>query len=122
MTEDELQKIEERTNATTLGPWRYVLTEFPGIPDGIPQVHHDTGNEWRGDEVYDLLEGCNIPTAQFIAASRTDIPNLIAEVRRLRAAHLAVVDVSAEGKEYWEAFDDRGDISLKAISGTWKSK
>jgi hypothetical protein len=70
MTEDDLQAIEARANAATPGPWQL------------------TGGR---DEVYDIIgDGRDVvqqvlsPDAEFIASARTDVPALVAEVRRLR--------------------------------------
>lgn len=54
MTDEELKAIEARANAATPGPW-------------MKGVTYDHGRN-----------------AEFIAASRTDVPALAAEVRRLK--------------------------------------
>ena len=105
MTEDQLREIEARCEAATEGPWRWRLTDddcrIPPValdgkgyvlhahlgvePDGTVKAGIDfrsNNNDFqRGEESVD----CN-PNASFISHSRTDIPLLIAEVRRLREA------------------------------------
>lgn len=77
----DLDSIEARANAATPGPWCtdsweiYQGTEYePGI------------SEWIGE----TCRGMTTPAqdradAAFIAAARTDVPALVAEIRRLRA-------------------------------------
>lgn len=67
MKPEQLAEIEARANAATDGPW--VL----GSSGNVPDISY-YGSGWAGvtkDE-------------KFIAHSRTDIPALIAEVRRLQ--------------------------------------
>jgi hypothetical protein len=65
MTDDELTAIEARANAATPGPWKD--NRAAGISgDG-------------GEPVIGLP--CNV---DFVINARTDIPALVAEVRRLR--------------------------------------
>lgn len=82
MTDAELDAIEKRAGAATLGPWRirrpdHDSPEGPTLVEGpyflrahveSPDFAHDTR-----------------PDAEFIAAARSDVPALVAEVRRLRA-------------------------------------
>ncbi len=80
MTEAELAAIEARANAAQRGPWR------PDI-DGPGMVYAGALN--LDDPMSFLIALCWQDTggnADFIAHARTDIPALIAEVRRLRAA------------------------------------
>lgn len=83
MTEDELKQIEERAAAATPGPWFakhgvikwYVYSLDEDLGFSLQEFHPDDGRDWATGE-----------TAAFIAASRQDIPALVAEVRRLREA------------------------------------
>lgn len=87
MTEAELAAIEERANAATPGPW--VAEPARGKwSDG--ETHcagiHVAGESWNEIVTTDGgVYGPNWPDAQFIAAARSDIPALVAEVKRLRA-------------------------------------
>ncbi len=83
MTDKELKAIEARANAATVGPWNTGEEESnPGRCRGI----------WPGDEEHleivttdSGVYGPKMPDAIFIAAARSDVPALVAEVRRLRA-------------------------------------
>ena len=89
MTEDELAAAEARAAAATPGPWercdagtwqhgRYRRTEvFVRRPDDDVAIASDILDP-ESDEVSDA-------NADFIAHARTDVPALVAEVRRLRA-------------------------------------
>lgn len=81
MTDDELKAIEERANAATPAPW----TTF-------------AWSKWAPDEVsvsgprLTGYEGEVVPAdAEFIAHARTDVPTLLAEVRRLREERRSVL-------------------------------
>ena len=79
MDRDELAEIEARANAATPGPWTThvvyrVITPRAG-DDGY--LVADCG----ASESPDCCEG----NAPFIAHARTDVPALVAEVRRLAA-------------------------------------
>lgn len=82
MTGDRLKKIEERAAAATPGPWtaRVNFAVEDGESDAV-EVFDSVGvaildmvawQKWKTD-------------AAFIASSRTDVPDLVAEVRRLQA-------------------------------------
>ena len=84
MTDEQLQEIEDRANNATAGPWFYYSQR------GTVESHHDyqdTGKEIpicrlaqpMGDRSYPNPDG------HFVAMARTDIPALIAEVRKLRS-------------------------------------
>ncbi len=79
MTEEELTAIEGRANAATLGPW---ATHDQGRYDySICRDHGDSTCQplfERIGPVDNCIDGV------FIAAARTDVPALVAEVRRLR--------------------------------------
>jgi hypothetical protein len=73
MTDDELKAIEARAHAATPGPWEgfdgYVLVPSVGAVEFV------TDNPSFGDSSNDT---------EFIASARTDVPALVAEVRRLQ--------------------------------------
>jgi hypothetical protein len=78
MTEDELQAIEARTNAATSQPW-----EACKLSEGLGYVYSSgLGDVVAGSSSAAFL----LDDAEFIAAARTDVPALVAEVRRLRRA------------------------------------
>jgi hypothetical protein len=73
LTNDELAAIRARVEAATPGPWRTHI-----YPMGESTIY-GVGTCGAGPE--DLA---------FIAAARTDVPDLLAEVERLRAELAAV--------------------------------
>lgn len=75
----DLDAIEARANAATEGPWT-------AYPDGFVW----TKQPILGDPVSGSVE---LADAQFIAAARQDVPALVAEVRRLRAALGQIADM-----------------------------
>ncbi|WP_393075156.1 hypothetical protein [Streptomyces sp. LN704] len=83
LTEQQLAEIEARTNAATPGPWT-VSEDYSDVitPDGGQLASYwNPTSETRNGE--------------FIAAARTDVPALLAEVRRLRARSLTENEYSA---------------------------
>jgi len=89
MTEAELKAIEARADAATKGPWKIKRT-----------VHMDGGLVLFSRRVGPYCVNDNAPRntprgkqagadCEFAAHSRTDIPALCAEVRRLRAEYVA---------------------------------
>lgn len=107
MTNDELDAIEARTNAATVGPWHVwsdtdELVDIPR-PSGTspyPLAQCDqqdfTARIYAAD--YRKRDHRTSDNAYFIAHARTDVPALVAEVRRLRrlvrAAYYEGVDVA----------------------------
>lgn len=106
MTESELLEIERRCAAATEGPW--VVTEDDDIVSAsavppewerdneywrpTPVVETDSGIYWRMDrQRWDETGVENSADRDFIAAARTDVPRLVAECRRLRAALQSMV-------------------------------
>jgi hypothetical protein len=83
MNADELRKIEWRCWNATAGPWRAdkagggVVSDTP-VRDG-PMGSDDL--EYYGGHL--IAESITAKNREFIAHARTDIPKLIAEVRRL---------------------------------------
>lgn len=85
----DLEAIEARANAATEGPWEADNTEVmqhwsrpepwqPIATNEVACMAYCYGGSARGIE--------NEADAEFIAHAREDVPALIAEVRRLRAA------------------------------------
>lgn len=93
MTDEELQAIEARANAATLGPW--AASEFIGHTGGCVLARIDDEGDtariaetrWRWSALGMWQHKANL---EFIASARQDIPALVAEVRQLRAALAAV--------------------------------
>ena len=119
MTAEQLKQIHERVEAATHGPWTAELDQFSveeGIvasitdPDITMLVKIDTGlriegpndGSWtaadsnRRDAQWRLARTQQeIKDATFIAAARTDVPALLAEVARLRHELNQVYDESS---------------------------
>lgn len=80
MTPEELTAIEQRANAATPGPWDYSplgTIVFAGENTGVASLR---------------MTGDNIANAAFVAGSRSDIPALLAEVRRLQKQIAGLID------------------------------
>jgi len=90
MTEEELNAIEARANAATAGPWRGTKNE---------------GVQADDTAVFETGCGCctekflSEPDALFIANARTDVPALVAEIRRIKQ------------EMYQEALDDMRQLA-----------
>lgn len=80
LSEEELLAIESRANAATPGPWCY-REQFIETGDDSGQLLGVTMQ--RMEDGLDQLPG--VDNAAFIAHARTDVPQLIAEIRRLQA-------------------------------------
>jgi hypothetical protein len=98
VTNDELDAIEARANAATEGPWEHrpvkerdgtlVLTypEIIFLPNNTVVARtYAWGNREAPRSAADKWQEA-AGTAEFIAAARTDVPALVAEVRRLQEA------------------------------------
>jgi hypothetical protein len=104
----QLDEIETRANAATDGPWT-VSEDYDDVLDS--QGAH-LASYWNPSS--------RIRNGEFIAHARTDVPSLLAEIRRLRSELAgAAEDVSwlrcleAAGVDNWEgietAIDMRGE-------------
>lgn len=84
LSEEELQAIEERANATTPGPW---VSYFEGRDhtSGESFIQAATQDLYLHAEDYKGGGGHFCADLDFIAHARQDVPRLIAEVRRLRS-------------------------------------
>jgi hypothetical protein len=107
MTDEELAASEARAAAATEGPWIAVL---PRSQEGGPSICH-AGPGWadefshptnvrtaKGDALARRTWEQSAADAAFIAAARTDVPRLAAEVRRLRAVTDAARALAAQFK------------------------
>lgn len=78
----DLAAIQAREQAATDGPW---MADGPEILVGTPD-DLTRGSTWIGETCNVALPGLGAANAAFLAAARTDVPALLAEVTRLRAA------------------------------------
>lgn len=101
MSPEYLAEIAARAEAATAGPW---CTDGAEIYQGDEYVAYAfwVGETCRADEA----DG-GLLDAAFIAHARTDVPALLAEVERLRAALNSATDVIAARD------DEIGDWSAK---------
>ena len=85
MTEKELQKIKERCEKATPGPWKALNIPYNGYDD--PEIVTKDGT-YICQTTYDMQsqsEKHNVDEdMEFIAHAREDIPKLIAEVEKLK--------------------------------------
>lgn len=80
LSEDDLARILARAQAARPAPWiSYVEGRDHTSGSNFIMVGPP---EARGEDIE--LKGGTAPDQDFIAAARQDVPNLIAEVRRLR--------------------------------------
>ena len=90
MTEEELVEIEARAAAATPGPWEWNGGQFEDarLQWGDKFVLFASLYMPRGNwEAYVDVSDADM---DFIAAARSDVPALVAEVRRLRAENDAL--------------------------------
>lgn len=77
----DLDAIEARANAATPGPWFNDSHEiYAGENTDIPAM-----SEWIGETCDPRRPDHGAANAEFVAAARTDVPALVAEIRRLTA-------------------------------------
>lgn len=76
LTEDELIEIANRCEAATTGPWRSYI-------EGREEMSGSDFIMTGGEDIY--LTGATHADQDFIAAARTDILRLLAEIHRLKA-------------------------------------
>ena len=82
MTTERLDEIEARANAATQGPWERHPYMGSGATLAKPNHPFHELNILKTTDDWPPVAA----DAEFIAAARTDVPALLAEVRRLQAA------------------------------------
>ncbi len=118
MTEQELAAIEARANEATAGPWVkngsvpeqviYAPTKrYPNRTSFMPIVYVTQTDYASGEYYADMLDG----DAEFIAHARTDVPALVAEVRRLRE--------DAARLDWLQAHGDAMGSAIEMDHGVW---
>ena len=121
LTDEQLDAIAARANAAQPGPWlRYTQSDHASLRSSNGEMVAGTfGWEWGGIE--------HEADADFIAHAREDVPALLAEVRRLRAAEQRV-QALIQGDDYrWiESADEPGFTreqvadALAGIKRNWR--
>jgi hypothetical protein len=87
----DIEAIDSRCDITTPEPWEAHQVGFHGYSFTVLRIGDDDD-----DPGYDVAAGVQrLADAEFIAHARTDVPALVAEVKRLRAA-LSVLDDTKE--------------------------
>jgi hypothetical protein len=103
LTDEELEAIRQRADATTPGPWfvRYLDDDYAANLVAVSTVDDpgDEGPRWPDFDGRDLIAGTLVQhpipyvgiedtrwdeNAQFIAHARTDVPRLLDEIHDLR--------------------------------------
>lgn len=114
ISESDLQAIQKRADAATKGPWTHIPGDswcaFPHVSlAGKTLIFEDHQGHEPGECGKTCEDGFppDEADAEFIARSRTDVPLLVAEIRRLKAIAQAVVDTQEE---------DEKEIALGAIT------
>ncbi len=111
MTDLDLDSIKARCEAATPGPWRWwdaselrslVFEDDPHLDDLSAPIVGEPIMGGFGEPEWDI----SVADAEFIAHAREDVPALVAEVKRLRAA----LD------DIWLSTDDDADV-LKEWAG-----
>lgn len=89
----DIEAIDARANAATPGPWKPLRSHISGAMTVI-------GNDDRGCVAIGLNHGVehHIADGIFIAHARADVPALVAEVRRLKAALSDVAQAMANAE------------------------
>ena len=106
MTEQELAEIRQRANAATPGPWKNFKTGYTknGRTDGeaLECVKNLEG---------DITFAIDAVDADFIAHARQDIPDLLAEVKRLNEVNArlrAEIELMRKTVSIWEKNKSEG--------------
>jgi hypothetical protein len=109
LSDPEIDEIEARANAATDGPWCTDSWEIYQGTEYVPGISMWIGETCRGSSTPEQDRA----DAAFVAAARTDVPALLAEVRRLRAqvAELEpdaalLAALYAGGVDNWDGYDD----------------
>ncbi|MEV5957259.1 hypothetical protein AB0M11_26420 [Streptomyces sp. NPDC051987] len=102
-TDPDLDTIEARANAATAGPWNIELDYCDCSEYGCSHAPFAVG--FGPFTSFENTTDRHHYDAEFVAAARTDVPALVAEIRRLRAA------AAAELLPAWEAMYEPGNVS-----------
>lgn len=111
ITDDRLAEIERLANAATEGPWISDSHEIYGAYGNGPEfwnrrMAEDGEFVWIGETC--ALGAADDANASFIAASRSAVPELLDEVRRLRQQVEQVRPVASEIVALMAYFGDHG--------------
>lgn len=116
LTEGQLAEIEQHCTASTSGPWEWTYGEWE------TSLANTEGAIVA--EVFGLPPFRSKADATFTALARTDIPVLLAEVRRLRAREqqwqAALLHLESTNQQAYEAFKEYLNTNNKKSYGIFK--
>ena len=124
MTPERLAEIEARANAATQGPWEWHPYMGSGATLAKPNHPFHELNILKTTDDWPPVAA----DAEFIAAARTDVPALLAEVRRLQAAVERVRELHRPGDysasrgvwTWWDVCPTCGDKAGVHPCGCWR--
>jgi len=125
MTTEELQAIKERCEKATAGGWsvEHYIPHHP-VDDSsnsffskiVTPVESDRvivdGLDWRPNRASD--DPGPSPNADFIAHARTDLPDALDEIRRLREENRLFRQIVADEKDTTEEYE-RMEVEIKRL-------
>jgi hypothetical protein len=110
-----LDAVEALANDATQGPWTTDVDEYEekvgdiAIPE-INRLLHSGGQEWSQPDEWDR----DLANAEFIAASRTDVPRLLRLVRFQDEALRSIASVLADSTGKYKSEVDRS-VEIAAL-------
>jgi hypothetical protein len=136
----DLDAIEQRTNAATPGPWQWHISRRTldyrlqtagwDVVMGFARWGRNSAQpEFNIDGL--LHHGADLdqphPDAEFIAAARTDVPALVAAVRRLTAELATMTAVAESNKRYVQSMHQDLQQAQQQLMGiaavrVWKNE
>jgi hypothetical protein len=119
ITPERLSEIEKRCNAATAGPWGVEKTDIrnwigPMRDDGHKISTIVTSTDRENLRMMALYR--NDSNAQFIAAARTDIPDLLSEIKRLREDNKRMEFGIGEQSKIIQGLDKTTDLLRAQLS------
>lgn len=106
LTDADLERIEAEANAIPSGPWHECgagrggcecgLVWADGLDAVVARVETEGDISWTKEDITAI--------ARFIAASRTNVPALVAEVRRLKRALTDALEGLEEMRPYVDSY------------------
>jgi hypothetical protein len=125
LTEQQLDDIEARAAAATPGPWCTDSWEIYQGTEYLPGISLWIGETCRGTSTPEQDRN----DAAFVAAARTDVPALLAEIRRLRAELitnradvLGEVAIELEGIDFHPTAKATASDLCRLLAGRFRRK
>lgn len=118
---DVVVRAKAALEGVTEGPWVVNQEGWSCISSGPDSVFHGYFNGSCGDcgdEIHDAASvAISVEDAEFIAAARTLVPELVAEVERLRAERPAAAVFCRDMEERAELFNEGFQEAMKQRTG-----